>query len=334
MRARGRQRPCFASTIADDGVGGAHGRRRFRPGGIARPARGSRHGARDRERAGSGTDRPRVVPMRVVIADDAPLIREGVARLLIRERRRRRGSGGRRRHAAAHAFATFARTSRWSTSACRRRYTTEGLRAAHEIRAEHPGTAVLVLSQQLEPDYALQLIEERPDHAGYLLKERVGHVEELLDALAARRGRRMRRRSGGRRRFARAQPPGRSARGAHAARTRDPRPDRGRPLEQGHLPSALAQPEDGRDAHQGHLHASSGSKTRRRTTAACSRCSRTCSVSTRSSGGTRARPLRTASAECAGRHAPTCRRPVRIRASSAPKSRTPSGSLDWGRSGR
>src|SRR5262249_43605513 len=62
-------------------------------------------------------------------------------------------------------------------------YTKEGLNAAREIRARHPETAVLVLSQQLEPDYALQLIEERPDHAGYLLKERVGHILQLLDAL-------------------------------------------------------------------------------------------------------------------------------------------------------
>ena len=62
-------------------------------------------------------------------------------------------------------------------------HTKDGLNAAREIRANHPATAVLVLSQNLEPEYALQLIEERPDHAGYLLKERVGHIEQLLDAV-------------------------------------------------------------------------------------------------------------------------------------------------------
>jgi DNA-binding NarL/FixJ family response regulator len=62
-------------------------------------------------------------------------------------------------------------------------HTDEGLRAAREIRAHHPDVAVLVLSQHLEPEYALRLLEERPAGAGYLLKERVGRVEQLLDAL-------------------------------------------------------------------------------------------------------------------------------------------------------
>ena len=62
-------------------------------------------------------------------------------------------------------------------------YADEGLRAAREIRSDYPGTAVLVLSQHLEPEYALRLVEERPERAGYLLKERVGRVEQLLDAV-------------------------------------------------------------------------------------------------------------------------------------------------------
>jgi DNA-binding NarL/FixJ family response regulator len=61
--------------------------------------------------------------------------------------------------------------------------TDEGLRAAHEIRSDHPHTAVLVLSQHLELDYALRLVEDKPERVGYLLKERVGRVEQLLDAL-------------------------------------------------------------------------------------------------------------------------------------------------------
>ena len=62
-------------------------------------------------------------------------------------------------------------------------HTDEGLRAAREIRARYPETAVLVLSQHLEPKYALRLVEERPERVGYLMKERVGRVEQLLDAI-------------------------------------------------------------------------------------------------------------------------------------------------------
>jgi DNA-binding NarL/FixJ family response regulator len=62
-------------------------------------------------------------------------------------------------------------------------HTDEGLRAAREIRSRYPKTAVLVLSQHLEADYALQLVKDRPERVGYLLKERVGRVEQLLDAL-------------------------------------------------------------------------------------------------------------------------------------------------------
>jgi DNA-binding NarL/FixJ family response regulator len=61
--------------------------------------------------------------------------------------------------------------------------TDEGLRAAREIRSRYPDTAVLVFSQHLEPDYALQLVEAKPEGVGYLMKERVGRVEQLLDAL-------------------------------------------------------------------------------------------------------------------------------------------------------
>jgi DNA-binding NarL/FixJ family response regulator len=62
-------------------------------------------------------------------------------------------------------------------------HTDEGLQAAREIRSSFPSTAVLVLSQHLEADYALQLVEAKPEGVGYLLKERVGRVEQLLDAV-------------------------------------------------------------------------------------------------------------------------------------------------------
>lgn len=59
----------------------------------------------------------------------------------------------------------------------------EGLVAAQRIRAEHPDVGVLVLSQYVEPRYAMQLLEEHPERVGYLLKERVFDVAILLDAL-------------------------------------------------------------------------------------------------------------------------------------------------------
>ena len=62
-------------------------------------------------------------------------------------------------------------------------HTDEGLRAAREIRARYPETAVLVLSQHLELEYVLRLIDQKPERVGYLMKERVGRVEQLLDAV-------------------------------------------------------------------------------------------------------------------------------------------------------
>src|SRR5262249_6211996 len=62
-------------------------------------------------------------------------------------------------------------------------YTDEGLVAAHQIRAGHPGVGVLVLSQYVEPGYAMRLIEDRPDGVGYLLKERVFDAAILVDGL-------------------------------------------------------------------------------------------------------------------------------------------------------
>jgi DNA-binding NarL/FixJ family response regulator len=59
----------------------------------------------------------------------------------------------------------------------------EGLVAAQQIRTEHPATGVLVLSEYVEPSYAMRLIEEHPERVGYLLKERVFDVAILVDAL-------------------------------------------------------------------------------------------------------------------------------------------------------
>ena len=63
--------------------------------------------------------------------------------------------------------------------------TDEGVRAAREIRAAHPEVGVVVLSQYVEPDYALGLFEDGSAGLAYLLKERVGDVEQLNAAIAA-----------------------------------------------------------------------------------------------------------------------------------------------------
>jgi DNA-binding NarL/FixJ family response regulator len=62
-------------------------------------------------------------------------------------------------------------------------HTDEGLVAAQKIRARHPDVGVLVLSQYVEPSYAMRLIEDQPERVGYLLKERVFDIATVVDAL-------------------------------------------------------------------------------------------------------------------------------------------------------
>src|SRR5689334_4354749 len=120
--------------------------------------------------------------MRVVIADDAPLIREGLARLLIE-------NGVEVVAQLDDAESLLARVDELQPDVAivdvrmPPTHTDEGLRAAAEIRSRYPETAVLVLSQHLELEYALRLIEQKPERAGYLMKERVGRVEQLLEAV-------------------------------------------------------------------------------------------------------------------------------------------------------
>jgi DNA-binding NarL/FixJ family response regulator len=120
--------------------------------------------------------------MRVVIADDAPLIREGLARLLTE-------NGMEVVAQLDDAESLLARVEELHPDVAivdvrmPPTHTDEGLRAASEIRSRYPETAVLVLSQHLELEYALRLIDQKPERAGYLMKERVGRVEQLLDAV-------------------------------------------------------------------------------------------------------------------------------------------------------
>jgi DNA-binding NarL/FixJ family response regulator len=120
--------------------------------------------------------------MRVVVAEDTMLTREGIVRLL-------KGTGV-EVVAQAEDVATLMRHVRLERPDAAivdirmpPTHTDEGLVAAEQIRAEHPEVGVLLLSHYVEPSYAVRLLEEHPERIGYLLKERVFDVAILVDAL-------------------------------------------------------------------------------------------------------------------------------------------------------
>ncbi|MGE5408726.1 MAG: response regulator transcription factor [Syntrophothermus sp.] len=120
--------------------------------------------------------------MRVLVADDSTLLREGIARLLEEAGLEVVGQA-----ADAEDLLRKARAHRPDVAVVDVRmpptHTDEGLRAAREIRAELPEVGVLVLSQYVEVAYARELLAESAEGLGYLLKDRVGDVEALADAV-------------------------------------------------------------------------------------------------------------------------------------------------------
>src|SRR5487761_1660177 len=120
--------------------------------------------------------------MRVVIAEDSVLLREGLTRLLTEaghEVAAVAGDGeGFLRAVAEHTPDVVVVDVRMPPT-----FTDEGLRAALVIRDRWPEVGVLVLSQWVEERYATELISGRPHGVGYLLKDRVADVAEFLDAL-------------------------------------------------------------------------------------------------------------------------------------------------------
>lgn len=120
--------------------------------------------------------------MRVVVADDVMLTREGIVHLL-------RGAGhevvgqaedldGLMRLIALDSPDVAIVDIRMPPT-----HTDEGIVAAKKIHTEHTGVGVLVLSQYIESSYAIRLLEDHPEGVGYLLKERVFDVAILVDAL-------------------------------------------------------------------------------------------------------------------------------------------------------
>jgi DNA-binding NarL/FixJ family response regulator/class 3 adenylate cyclase len=120
--------------------------------------------------------------LRVVIADDSALMRDGVAALL-------RECGVHVAALAGDADSLYREVERHRPDVALVDIrmpptgTTEGLVAAEELGRTHPDVGVLVLSQYLELSYALQLVEDREARRGYLLKDRVSETETLLDAV-------------------------------------------------------------------------------------------------------------------------------------------------------
>jgi len=121
-------------------------------------------------------------PLRVVIAEDSALIREGIARLI-------EESGGTvvAKVGDGEAFVEAVASHRPDVSVVDVRMPPsqrdEGLRAAIEARRRVPGTPILVLSQYVERQYASELLADGAGGVGYLLKDRVGDIPEFMDAL-------------------------------------------------------------------------------------------------------------------------------------------------------
>ena len=120
--------------------------------------------------------------MRVVLADDSVLLREGVARLLEEAGIEVVGQAGDAedllRKVHAHKPDVAVVDVRMPPT-----HTDEGLRAAAAIREAHPDTGVLVLSAYIDEGPALELLSDSAEGLGYLLKDRVGDIDAFVDAV-------------------------------------------------------------------------------------------------------------------------------------------------------
>jgi len=120
--------------------------------------------------------------VKLVIAEDSVLLREGMAKLLEEHGFEVAGQAGDGdelvRKVMAHKPDVAIVDVRMPPT-----HTDEGLRAAQRIREELPSTGVLVLSQYVEEEYATELIADRAEGVGYLLKDRVADVDAFVDAI-------------------------------------------------------------------------------------------------------------------------------------------------------
>ena len=120
--------------------------------------------------------------MRVILADDSTLFREGIARILTE-----RGMDVIAQAATASELLELASTCTPNVAIVDVRMpptqTTEGLEAAIELRRRSPGVGVLVLSHHVETSYAMQLLGDDASGVGYLLKDRVDQLDEFVEAV-------------------------------------------------------------------------------------------------------------------------------------------------------
>jgi serine/threonine-protein kinase len=120
--------------------------------------------------------------VRVVIADDSPLMREGVAHVLAENGMEVVAQVG-----EPTALLRAVEEAKPDLAVVDVRMpptqTDEGARAAVEIRSRHPDIGVLLLSQVIEAQYALTLLSEHPHGFGYLLKDRVLHIDEFIQSV-------------------------------------------------------------------------------------------------------------------------------------------------------
>lgn len=120
--------------------------------------------------------------MRIVIAEDAVLLRAGLQRLLV-------DAGHEVVAVVGEGLALIAAADRHHPDLCMvdvrmpPTFTDEGLRAAMQVRERHPDIRVLVLSQYVEEEYAADLLASNAEGVGYLLKDRVADVGEFLDTV-------------------------------------------------------------------------------------------------------------------------------------------------------
>ncbi len=121
-------------------------------------------------------------PLRIVIAEDSALIREGISRIIEES-----GDTVVAKVGDGDAFVEAVAAHRPDVSVVDVRMPPhqrdEGLRAAIEARRRVPGTPILVLSQYVERQYATELLADGAGGIGYLLKDRVGDIREFMDAL-------------------------------------------------------------------------------------------------------------------------------------------------------
>ena len=126
--------------------------------------------------------RPGTAAIKVVLADDSVLLREGLARLLEESgfdvAAQSDNAVDLLRHVAMHRPDVAITDIRMPPT-----LTDEGLRAAQQIREQHPGVGVVVLSQYIEPAYALELLGNSAEGVGYLLKDRVSDFDEFAAAV-------------------------------------------------------------------------------------------------------------------------------------------------------